>query len=411
MIERKWYKLDNVGILYASITKKNSPNVFRYSVEIKDNIDKNILQESLNDTLEIYPNFNVNLKKGFFWYYLQETNKIPKVTIENLPICHNIYNNEDDHLFRLSYYKNKINFEICHILSDGRGSIEFFKLLINNYISLKYKIKDFHIITKSSRLEKVEDSFDKYYQKKIYKNNNKLKIYNYKGKKMKNQTLFMECHMDVNKVLSLAHQYKTTLTSLLVSILILSFKEELSTKDLNKTIKIEIPVDLRRYFNSKSSKNFFGLAYVFYKFNNKDDTLEDIISKVNKQFKEKINLDEISKRTNQMVGFTKNVFCRFVPISIKNIVLSIIYKKSIKMSTTCLSNIGKIEFNDKISKYIQSINILTSTNTFQFTVCSCNNDLSIGISSKYKYNNIIKNFCRYFSTNNIEITINVNEVN
>ncbi len=410
MIERKWYKLDNIGILYASTAKKNLPNVFRYSAELKDKIDELLLQESLNNTLEIYPNFNVNLKKGLFWYYLQETNKHPNVTIENIPICSNIYNNEDDFLFRISYYKNKINFEVCHILSDGRGSIEFFKVLVSNYIKLKYKIKDFNIITNSSRLEKIEDSFYKYYQKKNYRSNNKLKIYNYKGKKMKNQTLFMECHLATDKVLSLAHKYKTTMTAFLVSILIYSFRDELSISDLNKTIKIEIPVDLRTYFNSKSSKNFFGLAHVFYKFNSKADKLEDIISSVNKQFKEKITIDELSKRTNQMVSFEKNLFCRFVPISLKNIVISKIYQKSSKMSTTCLSNVGKIEFDDQISKYIESINILTSTNRFQFTICSYKNNLSIGISSKYKYNNIIKNFCCFFPSNNIEATINVSEV-
>ena len=411
MIERKWYKLDNIGILYASTAKKNSPNVFRYSAEIKGKVEEDILQKALNNSLEIFPNFNVNLKKGFFWYYLQETNKKPKVTIENLPICYNIYTNEDDFLFRVSYYKSKINFEVSHILSDGRGSIEFFKILVSNYIKLKYKIKDFHIITKSSRLEKIEDSFYKYYQKKNYKSNNKLKVYNYKGKKMKNQTLFMECHLNTNKVLSLAHKYNTTLTSILVSILIYSFKDELSISDLNKTIKIEIPVDLRTYFNSQSSRNFFALAHIFYKYNSKEDKLEDIIYKVDKQFKEKITINEISKRTNQMVSFEKNLFCRFVPIAIKNIVLSRIYIKSTKMSTTCLSNIGKIEFDNRISEYIESINILTSTNKFQFTICSYKDNLSIGISSKYKYNNIIKNFCQFFPKNNIELKINVSEVN
>ena len=80
------------------------------------------------------------------------------------------------------------------------------------------------------------------------------------------------------------------------------------------------------------------------------------------------------------------------------------------MSTTCLSNIGKIEFNKEISKYINNISVLTSTNNFQFTICSHKEDLSIGISSKYKYNNIIKNFCCFFPKNNIDININVSEV-
>jgi len=80
------------------------------------------------------------------------------------------------------------------------------------------------------------------------------------------------------------------------------------------------------------------------------------------------------------------------------------------MSTSCVSNIGKIEFPSSASPYIENVNILTSTPGFQFTICSFNNDLSIGISSKYKYNEIIKNFCNYFSEQGMDLTINVSEV-
>ena len=62
------------------------------------------------------------------------------------------------------------------------------------------------------------------------------------------------------------------------------------------------------------------------------------------------------------------------------------------------------------NNYIENINILTSTINFQFTLCSFKKDLSIGISSKYKYNEIIENFCTFFSNSNIDVVINVSEV-
>jgi len=92
------------------------------------------------------------LKKGFFWYYLDETRKKCKITKENLPVCFKIYNNSDDFLYRISYYQKKINFEVSHILSDGRGSIEFFKLLLTNYISIKYNLNLSSIENNKSQL-------------------------------------------------------------------------------------------------------------------------------------------------------------------------------------------------------------------------------------------------------------------
>ena len=130
MKTKKWYKLDNIGKFYASIKNTKTPKVFRYSAVLKEDIDKEILQDALNKTIEIFTNFNVNLKRGLFWYYLDETNKKNIVTEENLPICFKIYNNSDDFLYRVSYFKRKINLEMSHILSDGKGGIEFLKLLI-----------------------------------------------------------------------------------------------------------------------------------------------------------------------------------------------------------------------------------------------------------------------------------------
>lgn len=410
MKERKWYKLDNVGKFYASIATTRIPSVFRFSAILNDEIDENILQDALNSTVDIYPNFNVNLKKGLFWYYLDETHKKFVVTKENLPICFRIYNNDDDFLYRVSYYKNKINLEVSHILSDGRGGIEFFKMLINYYVALKYSINNVEITTKNSSLEKSEDSFSKYYKKMPAEHNKNNKIYMYKGKKMRNQTRYMQCHLSTKKLLEMAHKYNATITSLLVSILINSFKNELSVRDMDKIIKIDIPVDLRTYFKSTSCKNFFGIATATYKFESKEDSLDKIITSVNKQFKKNINADKLIQRANLMVSFEKNVFCRFIPIYIKDFVLKVIDDYFYHKGSSCVSNIGVINFDTKVEEYIKSVSVLTSTNNFQFTICSFKDDFCIGISSKYKYNNVIKNFCRFFSENGLNVTIDVSEV-
>lgn len=410
MRRKKWYKLDNVGKFYSSIADSEAQKIFRYSATLKDEIDESFLQEALNETIEVYPYFNVNLKKGLFWYYLDETNKIYRVSKESTPICHKIYNNSSDFLYRVNYHKNRINFEISHIVSDGRGSIDFFKTLVSNYIILRYDLNDIDLTTKSSYIEKSEDSFEKYYKKVDFTSDKVGNVYNYKSKKYKNQTQFLEAHMDANIILKEAHKYKATLTSYLVSILIYSFKDILSEEELNKTIKIEIPVDLRKYFKSSSSKNYFGLTSVSYIFKSREDTIEDIIASINQQLKNKLTKEELIKRVNRMISFERNIICRVVPIFVKNIVLNYANKITSKMSTTCVSNVGKIDFDKKISEYIENINVLTSTTDFRVTLCTFENDLSIGVSSRFKYNEVIKNFFNYFSSHDIDIIMNVSEV-
>lgn len=410
MKEKKWHKLDNVGKFYASTAEKDIPNVFRYSASLYGEIDKDILQQALDETVKVFPSFNVNLKRGLFWYYLDETSKRVEVVMENLPICFRLYNNSDDFLYRVSYFKDRINFEISHILSDGRGSVEFFKMLIGNYVKIKHSLDDVDLITKASQSEKEEDSFSKYYKKTKSTNSKTPKIYFYKNKRMKNSTRFMESHMSLSKVLDLSHKYNVTLTTLFVTILIYSFKDEMKVSDMDKSIKIDLPIDLRNYFKSSSTKNFFGLTSIIYKFNNKDDTFEEVLKSVKEQIKDKTTVEKLSERVNMMVAFEKNIFCRIIPIFIKNIALKLIDKFTSQMSTSCISNVGKITFNKDIEKHIKEINILTSTTNFQFTICSFKDDLSIGISSKYKSNEVIKNFCRFFTEEDIDMVMNISEV-
>ena len=412
-MSKKWYKLDNVGKFFSSVTDKHNQNVFRYSATLTETIDKKCLQKALEETINIFPNFNVNLKKGLFWYYLDETKKKYIVTEENLPICFKLYNNSNDFLYRVSYYNKRINFEVSHILSDGRGSVEFFKVLVGNYLKIKYNLKDINILTNSSYNEKEEDSFIKYYQKNKQKNENNIKgkIYHYKGRKLKNNARYLETHMPVKDILNISHKYNITLTTLIVSVIIYSFKDVMSDEDIHKNIKIDIPVDLRHFSNSRSSKNYFGLTSVTYKFKSRNDTLKQIIDEVNKQFKNNLTAENLFIRVNKMVAFEKNIFCRILPIFIKNIILKIINLFTSHMSTSCVSNIGIISFKKELMPYIKNVNILSSTDGFQFTLCSYNGDLSIGISSKYKYNDVIKYFCNYFSKQGIHIYINVSEVN
>lgn len=55
----------------------------------------------------------------------------------------------------------------------------------------------------------------------------------------------MEYYIFTKKTLELAHKYNASLTALLTSVLICFYQEMMKEQELNKSIKIDIPVDLR----------------------------------------------------------------------------------------------------------------------------------------------------------------------
>ncbi len=409
MNETNWYKLDNVAFYYASLRTKKRPTVFRFSCELKDEIDKHYLLIALKETIKEYPNFHVTLKSGFFWFYLEESSQDIKVEQESKPICHRIIYDDNDLLYEVTYYKNRINLEMSHVLSDGRGALEFFKLLVSNYVKYHYK-KNIKVDNNSSELDRVEDSYDKYFKKSEKEVAHRKNIYHYKAPALKDTTRFYEVHSDLSKTLELAHKYNTSLTGYLVSVLIYSILKEYKVSDYDKLIKIEIPVDLRGFYNSNSLKNFFGMIAIDFRPSKGNLEFDEIVKVVNMEMKDRLTIEKLESRTNKMVSFQKLIAARMLPLFIKEIGMRIIESFTSKLRTTNLSNVGSVKFDKETEKYVKSVIALTSTSDFQFTIVSNKNDLCIGISSIFKYNNVVRNYVRYLKENGVDISINTEVV-
>ena len=125
-----WLKIDNAGLIYPSASSEKWNNVFRVSAYLKEDVDPKVLQQALNIVILRFPNLDVAIRRGFFWYYFQSLNEYPKVQEEKTYPCRRMELNSKKHLFRVLYYKNKISFETFHSLTDGNGAINFLNCLI-----------------------------------------------------------------------------------------------------------------------------------------------------------------------------------------------------------------------------------------------------------------------------------------
>ena len=72
-MHRKWYRLDTAALIFPAITRRDWCNAFRVSATLTEAVDPEILQQAVSDLRRHFPNFFVTLRKGFFWYYLEES--------------------------------------------------------------------------------------------------------------------------------------------------------------------------------------------------------------------------------------------------------------------------------------------------------------------------------------------------
>ena len=404
-MKKRWFKLDNAAKIFPPSSSKKDPKVFRFTCILKEDIDQPILQESVNEALDFFPNFKSILKQGFFWHYLETIDFNPIVKEEKKDICSPIYcKKKKKLLFRVNYYKNRINLEVYHALTDGTGALEFLKTIVYIYISKKHNIKDLNFDYDASISEKSSDSFNKYYKFQLNKIDEMKNVYKIKGEKLSKMKVINGC-MNTSELLNLAHKYNTTLTSLIVSIYILSIKENMDLKDENKYIYIDIPVNLRKYFKSQTARNFFSVLKLKY---NGSNELEDIIMYVDKYLKNELKKENLFKTMNKFASFEHNFLIRLIPLFIKNIVLKIIvYFNKITSSVT---NLGIITVDENIKDYIDSFEVYVSTDKMQISMCSYLDKLNVSFTTIFVSTDIIKTFYRKLSELGIDIIITTNKV-
>lgn len=406
--KNNWYKLDNAAKLFPATTTSMDPKIFRFSCHLKEDINIKNLEKSLNLTLKEFPIFKSVLKKGLFWYYLEKSDITPKVSEEHTSPCEKL---SSKLLFEVTYYKNKINLEVYHALSDGGGCIPFFETLIYNYLKLTYNIKEDIILNKSSKYEQETDSFKKYYDPKVKIKISKrplahqIKGYRYPEGKLK----IIEGVTSTSKVKEVAHSYNTTITGLLCGLLIKSIEETMSIKEKNKEISITLPIDLRRHFKSNTIRNFFNVTNINYKCTN-NNSLEKIIEVVNNELKENLKPENISANMNRLIFLEKFLVIRLVPLFIKNPILKFSYDLTRSKQTIGLSNVGIINLPDECEKYIEFFSVFNSIEKSELCILSYKEKICFAFSSHYINSEIEKNFFRHLKSFNLDLDIYTNNL-
>ena len=413
-----WRRLDNSAKIFPMSTGKKYSTVFRLSVVLKEKIQPNVLREALNQTLEKYQSFKVRMKAGFFWYYLEHNSKPPIVEEERDYPCKYInarYNN--NYLFKVTYFKNKVNIDIFHSLTDGNSGTTFFKEIIYTYLELLHP----EVLNEEERrLRKIEydteDSYMKNYDKKAKSNASGKKAYILKGKKIKLGAVSAIHQMiDLDDLKTESKKHEATITQYLTAVLMYAIYQENYMKAKGKKpIKICIPVNLKKFFPSKTMSNFFSYITVEAQMKKEHlDTFEKILAFVKKDFYKRLTEEEIMKTMSTNVKIGNNPLIRLVPLAVKKVIVRLSYLEIRKYTTTTFSNIGRIGIIGKYKDYIDYFFMLIAPEPVEKIKCSSctfENKMVFSFTSILQNNQIEKRFYEFLKDKGMKIEIESNGV-
>lgn len=404
-----WRKLDNAAKLYTATSNRKEPRVFRFYCVLKEEIQQEILQEALNETIRKYPIFLSVMRKGVFWNYLERSELRPIVKEEFKEPCSNIYvRDKKSLLFEVTYYKKRINFEVYHALTDGTGATCFLRELVKNYLVLAHKeIENIPLEEEPATVQDQEmDGFSKYYSKTRNKKQKKRKAYQIKVlKKERGKLQITEAVLSVKSILQKARELKVSMTVFLTAVYLCAIHREMTKHQEKKPIVLMIPVNLRNFFPSKSMLNFFGWIEPGYQFCG-EDRFENVLAHVKAYFEEELTKEKMAMRMNELISLEVHPILRLAPVDLKNLCIQAGAKMAAGDVTAILSNMSIVKMPETYIPYIERFGVYTNTPKMEICTCSFGDKLSLGFTSRYDSQNIQRNFFQILEEMGIASEIN-----
>ena len=415
----KWDKLDNTAQLFPVIAREGMSNVYRVSVILKEEIDGEILQQALEKVIPYFDVFKMTIKMGIFWHYFEENKRpLPKVVEEHEYPCLFINHHENNnYLFRMSYYKNRINLEVFHALTDGNGALNFLKEITYQYIRLQHpelqgKVKN--SLTSETSLD-IEDSYLQHYKKKEKKTYKTKRAVIIKGEKMGAGKLgITHGTVKIADIKAVAKSYGVTINQYLVAAYTWAiYMGYLNGKVSKRPITIAVPVNLRPYFGSDTNKNFFVMVSSVFEPEKDNYTFEEVLEITSRSLKEQITKENLEKLFSYNVSNEMNYLLRAIPLFLKNIAIRQVYNASARANTSTLTNLGVLKTSEPYSEYIESFHAVLSMSKGQnmkVTVISYGDHLTFTISACVMGNSIRKTFFRKLVEDGLDVTVETNGV-
>ncbi len=412
---RRWYKLDNAAIIVPCSAHGFDTRVFRLVCELTEQVQPELLQQALDETIDEFPHFNCALRKGLFWYYLDGLDETATVKEDNEPPLAPLYHpGMKNLLYRVTYHATRINLEMFHVLADGTGAFAFFRKMLTRYLALAHSVEVTDAASDiSSSTEKTTDAFAQYYQKmksSQLKEITTTKAYQLRGEMDDNQrNHLVEGIISARAFVDKAHEYHTTVGVLLTSIYIAAVIDGMTVQARKHPVVVSVPVNLRQFFPSDTARNFFGVINIAYDAKDYDGSLESIIEKVRQSFGDQLTPEKVAATMNSYTKLVGNYLVKVVPLFLKEPGLTYFLSKAHSGVTATMSNLEKIKMPEEIADYIDHFAAFMTAPAMQVTIATYKDKLCIGSAGGYVNHDTMLRFYRRLTAMGLSVELATND--
>ncbi|NLW20757.1 MAG: hypothetical protein GXY84_05225 [Clostridiales bacterium] len=362
-----WLKLDNAAKIYPAARTKGWMPMFRVSITFLEEIDKPLMQQALQNTLQRIPLFSYRLRRGLFWHYFERQRAVPQVVEDaRNPLLPINLTGERDFMFRLRVHRRRVALEVFHALTDGYGAASFLTTLAADYLRLKtgraIPPQGMVLDTRDApRSAEWEDAFQRHARGRTSPRGEQ-RAWQMKGTRIDRRHLrVITGVLPTEKLLALARARGTTVNTLLAAILLQALlrQKERSRRGRNKPVKLSLPVNLRRYYGATTLRNFSFYVNVPARLDWGLDSLDSLITYLTHYMGLETMEAQLNARFSANVKAERNKVLRLAPLAVKSLVLKMMYRfTGENYMTSTLTNLGRIDLPPQMLSRVERMDLI-----------------------------------------------------
>ncbi len=354
-----WFPLDDAAKIYPISMDHDKQHMFRISVYLKEDVLPEILQMALTFAIKRFPSFATTLKKGIFWHYLDSVKKRFSIQHETDVPCQPIkVSLSGSKSFRLMYYKNRISAEFFHVLTDGTGGLIFLKTVAAEYLRLlgvnvasenRGDLWDINDIPLREEFENAFLNVEKAKNASGFVDKNALQMNGKLARRRPCRVLHFK--MDSKKLYETAKAHGATVTTYVLSLMFMACSA--ATDELSGDINIQVPVNMRKFYPTRTVRNFSMYCGVRIPVENIKDK-NALIPEIASQLEVKGNKEHMHEMITAAVKLVSSI--RLIPLVIKQPIAKTVYNfLGEKIYTTTFSNLGVVSMPEELRSHIESM--------------------------------------------------------
>lgn len=411
---KDWHRLDNTGKAYPLIRSSQQTTLFRLTAVLTEQVDPARIRKALKIILPRFPYFQVVLKPGFFWYYFEKTTKSTPVQKDKHYPCTHYVKRWAVPPIHIYYKDNRLSLEMTHALSDGYGGTTFLKALLNSYFNVSSSDDDEYNLQKVPGEEEWEDAYDKHFDPSVPPPKRGNAAFHLPLKRVSPGIYYSTTGIiPLKEILSRAKADGGSLTQWLSARYIEVLTEMIQDDNWKPApVVLNVPVDLRRLYPSKTLRNFFITLTPTIDSQIGHFSFSEILNHVKNFMNTQVDRRYINQQFKRNINLERAMSIRMIPLILKRIFFPFFfYHLGERQYSGGFSNLGNFKLPPETAEKVKEVHILVPPSQGTLIKAGCisyGNQLFITFGSLTKNRELERRFFSKLRREGISVRIDVN---